>query len=358
MRPIRIAVVGTGHLGKIHAKLAQGLECFELVAVVDPVESARTAVAEQHGVEHYADVSAILGKVDAAVVATPTKYHREVAAQLLAADVHVLVEKPITLSVEDADCLIALAKRTGSVLQVGHVERFNPAFRAAQRHLDGPRYIEATRQSGYTFRSIDVGVTLDLMIHDIDLVLSLVGSPVVDVQAVGFTLFGPHEDMVQARLTFANGCVANLTASRASFEPSRQMRVFSDAGFVGIDFADRKLKYIASHESLAKGVQKVHRLPEEEKGKIRQSLFETVLPLHEAEIPATNAIEEELTEFATCILHGGTPTVDGTAGRNALAVALQVVEQVERHQWQDGDQTMVGPTLASTPDHLPARRAA
>lgn len=354
MRPIRVAVVGSGHLGKIHAKLASGLEGFELAAVVDPLETAGAAVAEQYGVPHYGNVSEILGRVDAAVVATPTQSHCEVAAQLLAADIHVLVEKPITLSLDEADDLIALAEQAGRVLQVGHVERFNPAFRAAQSHIDRPRYIEATRQSGYTFRSIDVGVTLDLMIHDIDLILSLTASPVVDVQALGLTVFGPHEDIVQARLQFQNGCVANLTASRASFEPSRKMRIFSDSGFVGVDFAERKLQCIAAHQSLAGGVQKVHRMADDEKAQVRDGLFETVLPLQQAEIPATNAIEDELCEFATCIHRGEVPTVDGHAGREALAVALRVVEQIERHQWHDEDQTIVGPRLTATPWHLEA----
>lgn len=345
MRQVRLAVIGTGHLGKIHARLAKGISAFKLVGVVDPAKQARDAFCKEHKIKGYDDVSEIASKIDAAIIATPTLYHKEVAAPLLEQGKHVLIEKPITLTTEDADELIDLAEHHRSVLQVGHVERFNPAFREAAKKIVSPRFIQAARTSGYTFRSIDVGVTLDLMIHDIDLVLSLVRSPVVDVKATGLTVFGPHEDIVETRLTFANGCVANLTASRASFNPSRHMEVFSDAGFVGVDFTTRMVKSIVADEIVKSGVSEVHELSAEGKTHVRENLFSTVLPCQETEVSPANAIEAELCEFADCIQRGLTPTVTGQAAREALAVALKISDAVQSHCWDGGKFNLVGPTM-------------
>lgn len=347
MRQVRLAVIGTGHLGKIHARLAKGISAFKVVGVVDPAKQARDAFCKEYKLKGYDDVSEISSKIDAAVIATPTLYHKEVAAPLLEQGKHVLIEKPITLTTEEADELIDLAEHHRSVLQVGHVERFNPAFREATKKIVSPRFIQAARTSGYTFRSIDVGVTLDLMIHDIDLVLSLVRSPVVDVKATGLTVFGPHEDIVETRLTFANGCVANLTASRASFNPSRHMEVFSDAGFVGVDFTSRMVKSIVADDIVKSGVSEVHELSAEGKTHVRDHLFSTVLPCQETEVAPSNAIEAELLEFADCIQRGLTPTVTGKAAREALSVALQVSEAVQSHRWDGGKFDLVGPTMRS-----------
>ena len=243
---------------------------------------------------------------------------------------------------------------------MGHVERFNPAFRAAAQKIDTPRFIKGERSTGYTFRSIDVGVTLDLMIHDIDLVLSLVRSPVVDVQATGLTVFGPHEDIVETRLTFANGCVANLTASRASFVPARSMQVFSDAGFVGVDFTTRTIKSIVSDDIVKQGVSEVHELSAEGKNYVRDNLFSAVLPLQEVEVAPGNAIEAELREFADCIQRGLIPTVTGQAAREALSIALQIREAVHQHRWTaGGNKTLVGPSLLPEvkPVHKPRKAA-
>ncbi len=352
MRQVRLAVIGTGHLGKIHAKLAKGISAFNLVGVVDPVKETRDAFCKEHKLKGYDDVSEIASKIDAAVIATPTLYHKEVAAPLLEAGKHVLIEKPITLTTEDADELIELAEHHQSVLQVGHVERFNPAFREACKKIESPRFIRGERTSGYTFRSVDVGVTLDLMIHDIDLVLSMVRSPVVDVQATGLTVFGPHEDIVETRLTFANGCVANLTASRASYNPSRHMEVFSDSGFVGVDFTTRNVRSIVADDIVKQGVAEVHKLSPEGKTWVRDHLFSSVLPCQETEVAPGNAIEAELSEFADCIQRGLTPTVTGQAAREALSVALQISDAVHAHQWDGGNVNLVGPAMRPEPKHV------
>lgn len=355
----RLAVIGAGHLGKIHARLAKQTAGLELVAIVDPIAAAREAAAAENEVPAFASHTEIAGQFDAAIIATPTQYHYEVAADLLTQGVDLLIEKPITLSISDADHLLALAKTNGRVLQVGHVERFNPAFVAASNLIDRPRYIEAARTSGYSFRSVDIGVTLDLMIHDIDLVLSLVGSNVVEVDAIGASVFGPHEDMVQARLTFENGCVANLTASRSSIAPRREMKVYHAGGFVQIDMGTRKLQSIKPDPRLAAGKLDVHALPQGEKDHIRQHLFESLLPLEEIELPATNAIADEQADFVRAMETGEKPRVDGFAGRDAVIVAEMVAKSLERHVWHEGGESVRGPHFTPMPKLVqPTREAA
>ncbi|MFI4874587.1 MAG: Gfo/Idh/MocA family oxidoreductase [Blastopirellula sp. JB062] len=349
----RLAVIGAGHLGKIHARLAKQTAGLDLVAIVDPIAAAREASAAENEVAAYAAHHEIVDQIDAAIIATPTQYHFEVAADLLTRGVDLLIEKPITLSATDADRLIRLAKEHNRVLQVGHVERFNPAFVAAAQRIDRPRYIEAARTSGYSFRSVDIGVTLDLMIHDIDLALSLADSAVADVTAVGATLFGPHEDMVQARLTFENGCVANLTASRSSFSPRREMKVFHAGGFVQIDMGTRKLQTIAPDARLAADDFDVHALPQAEKDHIRQHLFESLLPLEEVELPATNAIADEQADFVHAIETGESPRVDGTSARNAVEVADRVAQCIQRHVWHDAERSVRGPQFTPLPRVAP-----
>ena len=249
MRPVRLAVVGAGHLGRIHARLASSLPGAQLVAVVDPDSTNRRSVAEECRCEAYDHHRRLTGRVDAAVVATPTRFHASVATDLLAAGIHLLVEKPVTSTSLEAERLVDSAGRRGLVLQVGHVERFNPALIAARAHLDEPKYIDAVRAGGFSFRSTDIGVVLDLMIHDIDTVLSLVRSEVQSVDALGIALFGAHEDMAHARLVSENGCVATLCASRASYTAVRRMRVFSRRGMADIDFAARTAEIVRPSEA-------------------------------------------------------------------------------------------------------------
>ena len=224
-QPVRIAVIGSGHLGRFHAKLAAASNDFELVAVADPVESSRNALADEVGTRPVADYHTLLDEIDAAVVATPTVTHRTIAGELLQAGIHCLVEKPLALNSAEASELVDLADSNKLVLQVGHVERFNPAFEAAGDALRDPKYITASRTSGYTFRSTDIGAVLDIMIHDIDLVLAVAQSQVADVTAMGVSVLGDHEDMATAQIRFESGCVAQ--ANRVT----RQLRhATRDAG--------------------------------------------------------------------------------------------------------------------------------
>src|SRR5688572_1589096 len=235
MNKIRAAVIGVGYLGRFHAqKYAQLAEC-ELVAVVDGRDDVRKAVAAEVGCQGSADYRDWLGKVDAVSVVTPTPAHFEIADAFLGAGAHVLVEKPITETPEQARALINRAAREKRVLQVGHLERFNAAVLAAEPHLHTPRFMECHRLAPYKERGTDVNVVLDLMIHDIDLVQSLAGSELVSIDAIGSPVFSGEIDIANARLRFANGCVANTTASRVSLKTERKLRIFEDAAYISLD---------------------------------------------------------------------------------------------------------------------------
>lgn len=336
MQPVRIAVVGAGKLGGYHANITSASEAFELMAIVDPFESSREALAERVSAKPHADIAEVLDQIDAAVVATPTATHSEVVTRLLAAGKHVLVEKPIAPSRAEADRMVAAADAAGVVLQVGHVERFNPALVAAGDRLANPRFIQATRTSGYTFRSTDIGAVLDLMIHDIDLVLSLTGSEVVEVSAVGASVLGGHEDMVSTRLTLADGCVADLTASRVSYEMTRTMQVVTSRGFTTLDFAAGKATTVTPTDEVLSGRFDGESLsPERKQELFAGKLFEEVLVKEQHEAPAVNAIELELNDFAAAIQNGTQATVTGAAGRDAVAVAERILEAVRQQGTAD-----------------------
>jgi predicted dehydrogenase len=343
---LRLAVVGVGHLGRIHARLAAKLPEIELTAVVDPRPDACAAVAAETGARPVAEYRDLLGEIDAAVVATPTFTHHRVAGDLIRGGVHVLVEKPIAPTLGEADELVQLARRGHVVLQVGHVERFNPALISVQEQLEDPKFIEARRQSGYTFRSTDVGVVMDLMIHDIDVALALAKSPVTHVDALGVSVMGDHEDMVSARLRFASGAVANLTASRTSYAPVRTMHVFTAKRFAAIDFATRKATVVDPRADVLHRTLQVADMGDEERQRLRDRFFEELLVKQEVPAVETNAIEQELIDFAAAIRTGRAPRVTGADGRDAVAVAEKVLAQVRSHEWDGAGSRRVGPLAA------------
>lgn len=342
MSRLRLAVIGVGHLGKIHAKLAAGIPEIELVAVVDSRQEAREALAKETGARPVAHFRELIGEIDGAIVVTPTVTHFEVASELIRAGVHVFVEKPITPTVREADELVQMARRRQLVLQVGHVERFNPALVSVQDRLQEPKFIEARRQSSFTFRSTDVGVIMDLMIHDIDATLSLVQSTVTSVDAVGVSVLGDHEDMVSARLHFASGAVANLTASRTSYVPARAMQVYTPTRFASIDFATRKSVVVEPRLDVLQRSFHVQDLTEEVRNRYREQLFSELLVKEEVPAVESNAIEQEQRDFAEAIRTGREPRVTGADGRDAVAVAELVLESVRRHQWDGADSRRVG----------------
>ncbi|WP_373525071.1 Gfo/Idh/MocA family protein [Nostoc sp.] len=352
MKRLRVAVVGAGHLGRIHTRLIQSVDEVELVGVADSVEEARQRVAAEFHTAAFASHHELIGKIDAAIVATPTKSHHAVGLELLKAGVHVLIEKPITLTVPEADELVAAAAARRLVLQVGHVERFNPALAAVEPHVSNPKFIEATRTSGYTFRSTDIGVVLDLMIHDLDVVLSLVRSEVIDVQALGIAVFGPHEDMAHARLVFANGCVANLNASRTSFDSHRKMQIYAERAYAGVDFATGAAKIVRPNADVLARELDVHRLSPAEQMHVKENLFRELLVLEEIQVEKRNAILDEQHDFVISIRSGGEPRVPGRQARDALLVAHRILDQIAAHRWSGTPQGPTGPHALPTPSVL------
>lgn len=329
----RIAVVGIGKLGSFHTNLVNCGGLFDLIAIVEPVEAARHVATREFAVRGVADISEIIDDIDCAIIATPTLYHFEVAQTLLNAGKHLLIEKPISVEVAQADELISLAEHNDLILQVGHVERFNPAFTSVAKHVATPIFIDAVRTTNYSFRSTDIGVTLDLMIHDIDLILSLVDSPVAAVDAVGSVVIGPHEDIANARLTFKNGTLANLTASRVNSEPQRTMRIQGAQGSTTIDFLAPSAHTIDVSERANSLRIDLSNTSESELKDLQTRFFIDYLPKTVVPIPDGNALALEQQDFATAIINGGPVQVSGKDGRDALAVAIEIANQIRNKQF-------------------------
>jgi predicted dehydrogenase len=305
---MRTAVVGVGYLGRFHAQKYAGLPNSHLVGVADPSAKARSSVAAELGVAAYADYRELLGHVDAVSIVTPTPMHFEVARNFLDAGASVLVEKPMTVTVAEAQSLIELARRANRVLQVGHLERFNAAVQAVQPSLTVPRFIESARLAPFKHRGTDVDVVLDLMIHDIDLILSIVRSPVVAVDAIGSSVFSREVDIANARLRFANGCVANATASRVSMKTERKLRLFQDDAYISVDLHQKVLTVIRKGGVGADGVPQVA---------IEENTYEQ-----------GDALKDEIAAFLESAATGSAPAVSGEDGLLALRTAVSIVEQV------------------------------
>ena len=304
---VRIAVVGVGYLGRHHARILSSLPGAELTAVVDTNAARAHDVAAASGTRPLTDFRDLLGNVDAVTLAVPTDLHREIALPFLAAGVHVLVEKPMARSLAEADDMIQTAAKTGAILAVGQTERFNPAVIAARPVLSDPRFIEVHRLGTFPERSLDIDVVFDLMIHDVDIVLSLVNAEVEAIEAVGVPVLTGRVDIANARLTFSNGCIANLTASRISRDRVRKIRFFQPMAYVSIDYAAQKLEVFR----LVKGEGPV---PAIEGGEV------TV----ENEEP----LKRELADFVEAIRTRRPPTVTGQDGRRALALAQRIADKM------------------------------
>lgn len=317
----KIAVVGAGHLGRIHAKLVSSIENVDAI-VVEPSELSRQNIESEFGLRTFGDLSDVDCKLDGAIVVTPTDTHFDVAARLLNQGCHLLVEKPICATKEESEKLCKLAADNNLVLQVGHVERFNPAFVAAKESLSQPRYIETVRNTPFTFRATDVSVVKDLMIHDIDLVLSIVDSPVASVSATGTAVIGPNYDMAKAWVEFENGCVACLTASRCSYAGDRSMQAITANGHVSVDFANQAVKTVTPTLNVSARLNAIS--THEEKMNAKDQMFEKWLPVSEESVTPQNAILAEQTEFLKCIDSGLSPTVSGWDGLSAVELADQI----------------------------------
>jgi predicted dehydrogenase len=337
MTPLRMAVIGTGALGRHHARILSGMEGVELVAVADANPETGTEIARQYGTRFAADYRELAGAIEAVVVAVPTSSHRQVAGDFLAAGADVFVEKPIAADADQARELVELAREHAAVLQVGHVERFNPALIAARPYLAEPKYIRVERFSPFSFRSIDIGVVHDLMIHDIDLVLDLVGCPVADVEAFGIRILTEHEDCVQARLRFSNGAVADLSANRVSPVARRRMQVWDAESCVDLDFAAREVVRYSAAPSLKYGAGPLERARrkgadiEELKGEI----FGTYIDVHKPSVVPRDQLTEELLAFTECVRTRKSPAAGGDAALEAMRVAAQILERAGARSWSE-----------------------
>jgi predicted dehydrogenase len=307
---MRTAVIGAGYLGRFHAQKYATLSLSSLVAVVDPNAAAGSALAAELGVEALTDHRELLGRVDAVSVVTPTPTHFEIAKAFLDAGAHVLVEKPMTVTVAEGERLIEAARRNRRILQVGHLERFNAAVQALQPILQVPRFIESARLAPFKHRGTEVDVVLDLMIHDIDLILSIVRSPVVAVDAVGSSVFSKEIDIANAHLRFANGCVANATASRVSLKTERRLRVFQDDAYLSVDLNQKVLTVIRKGAGMnADGMPQV--------------------AIEENNYDQGDALRAEIEAFLAAAASGNPPAVSGEDGLLALSTAITITKQVE-----------------------------
>jgi predicted dehydrogenase len=339
-----MAVIGVGHLGQHHARILAGLPDVELVGVVDTNPDQARAVAAKLNTAAFPSADPLVGRVDAVSVVTPTVHHHAVAAAFLRAGTPVLVEKPVCRTVAEADDLIALAAKAGVPLQVGHIERFNPAFEELSRRPIRPKFIEAERHGPFTGRSVDIGAVLDLMIHDLDLLLSLVGSRVRTASAVGAAVFGGHEDMVNARLEFENGCVAHVTASRITRHPKRRLRVWAPEGYAGIDFVTRKLTLVQQSEEVRRHGLRVEHLDAAAKARLKDEVFGRYLQVLNLDGDRKgDQLTAELKHFVDCVRTGKRPRVTGEDGRDALELAERVLAAVRSHAWHGTADGPLGP---------------
>ena len=305
MSLVKCAVIGVGYLGRFHAQKYQMLPNVELVAVCDANAAVCAAVAKELQVPGYVDYSDLFGKVDAVSIAATTNKHYEIAKECLAQGIHVLIEKPITETVEQANELIALANQHHAKLQVGHLERFNTARLALDEHLEQPLFIESQRLAPFNPRGADVNVILDLMIHDIDLIQTIVNSPIVNIDAHGAPILSKAIDIANARITFKNHCVANVTASRISFKTIRKMRIFQPNTYISIDFQNKEFAVFQ------KGV-----------GEMFPGIPEVIR--HQSVFEKGDALLEEIKAFLECIEKDSKPLVTGEEGRDALATAEKI----------------------------------
>ncbi|MEM8735752.1 MAG: Gfo/Idh/MocA family oxidoreductase [Planctomycetota bacterium] len=354
-KSLRLGVVGGGHLGRIHAKLAAANEQIECIGVADPSQASRELVSNQLGLPTYEDHRELIGKVDCAVIAAPTVHHYEVTADLLRSGVHCLVEKPLATTKEQSNRLVQIAKSHSRVLQVGHVERFNPMWTSAQDAIGAPKYIEAVRAGAYSGRSTDIGVVMDLMIHDLDLILSIDRSEVVSVQASGIAVVGTHEDIAEARIEFASGCIVSIRASRLAQAPTRRMQIYSASGYADLDFSADQLKVVCPSEDIVNRVIALDEMPAVERMAAKDKIFEDFLHPQAVDVPKRNAILDEHNDFVLSIETGCVPSVSGEDGARAVAVASQIVESVQQHAW-DGPSSKpwrVGPLATESPRILP-----
>lgn len=309
-RILNVAVIGVGHLGKFHADKYAASDACQLIAVVDSDLQTATIIADKHGAEALTDYQSILDRVDAVSLVVPTSLHFQIAKDCLQAGIHCLVEKPITESITEAQTLINLAEEKNIVLQVGHIERFNSVMMDIDDLLDKPQFIESTRLAPFTPRATDVSVILDLMIHDIDILLDLIDSPISNISASGISVLSDEIDIANARLEFESGCVANVTASRISRKRERKLRIFQKDAYISADFQQ---KILAINRTGSEQTENgFHGITHSEK------VYED-----------TDALNLEVLDFIQAINTGGQPKVTGKDGKRALETAIKITQLIQ-----------------------------
>jgi predicted dehydrogenase len=343
MHRLRVGVVGVGHLGRHHARILAENEAVELVGVVDTQPGQAQAVAEAHGTNAFTDYRELLSRVDAVCIAVPTSYHGTMARAFLERGVPAMVEKPLARSVAEAEALVALARHRDVVLQVGHIERFNPALTILDGFRIRPKYITAERLSTFTFRSTDIGVVLDLMIHDIDLVLSRIAAPVRSVSALGVSVFGELEDIAQARIEFEDGCIADLTASRASMHAVRTMRLYGAEGYATLDFAARQGTVVRPTDRLRRGELDTTGLDRTDRAAVKQHLFGKLLRVDRVQAEGPDALTLELADFVRAVRTGSRPRVTGEDALPAIRLSERIIHAIEQHAWEGRADGPIGP---------------
>jgi predicted dehydrogenase len=353
MSLIRVGVVGVGHLGRHHARVLAGTEGVELVAVADSRIDQARAVAGPLGALATDDYLTLLDKVDAVSVAVPTSLHHAVAGAFLAQGIHAMVEKPLAADLAEAEALVELAEKKGLVLQVGHIERFNPALQTLAGAAIRPKYVQAERLGLYTFRSTDIGVVHDLMIHDLDLLLSIVDSPVAAVSALGLSVFSGREDVANARIWFEDGTVADLSASRASMHAVRKMRLWGAEGYVALDFKTKQGMVVRPSDELRRGHLDVEGVDLADPEAVKRHLFGKVLRVDQVQAEGREPLALELEEFIEAVRSGRAPTVTGAEAIRALRVADRIVREIESHAWDGAPEGATGPRLWSAPHASP-----
>lgn len=303
MKKLRVAIIGIGHLGSRHLKCySELLDKVELVGMCDIKEDRTLKLAEHYKVPFFTDYRELAGKIEAAVICVPTESHHEIGKYFLEHGTHAFIEKPVTTTLEQADELIAIAKKNGLILQVGHVERFNSAFQSILHFAANPLFIECHRMNHFPNRSLDIGVVMDLMIHDIDIILGLIRSPIEEISAVGVNVLTPLDDIASVRISFANGCVCNLTASRISEEVMRKIRIFQKDTYISLDYVAQEAFIYRKYEN---------------------RILKHALPIEKQE-----PLKRENEHFLDCVLNKKQPLVSGHEGREALKVALDITSLI------------------------------
>jgi predicted dehydrogenase len=331
MEKLNVAVVGVGHLGKEHARIYRSLPDVRLAAVVDTNAQRAGAIGKKEGVPFYYGHEQLLGeKLDAVSIAVPTGAHFRVANDFLRAGISVLVEKPMTRTLDEADTLISLAREKGKILQVGHVERFNPIVSAVREHVRAPRFIECHRLSPFSFRSIDIDVVMDVMIHDIDIILHIVPSPIARVDAVGVAVISGRVDIANARLVFEDNCVATVSASRVSDRSMRKIRIFSRDSYLSVDYVQRSARFFKKAAGFDSSRNVLDNVAIASLKNPAEYFMKNMLSIEDIRINGQDEpLKLELKSFVNAVKTQAEPEVPGEHGRRAMAAAMRILESVE-----------------------------